>query len=177
MKNVPRNVIGPALLLCLLISCPLAARAQPRAEAPNGPPIGASAPAFVLPDVSGRAFRLEDYKGQTLVLNFWAFWCNTWKAELPSLEELSGRQDEMNFRLVAVSVDGTRLSEFTRRTGGNVPFPVLLDGGGLVSSRYRVRHVPTVVIIGPDGVVRFTAYGYPGNHVIVRELRKIASGK
>ena len=166
-----------ALFLCLLLLCPLAARAQPRAEAPNGPPVGTSAPTFVLPDLQGRAFRLEDYKGQTLVLNFWAFWCDTWKAELPSLEELSGRQDEMSFRLVAVSVDGTRLSEFAKRTGGDVPFPVLLDGGGRTSARYRVRHVPTVVIIGPDGVVRFTAYGYPGNHVILRELRKIAPVK
>ena len=108
------------------------------------------------------------------MLNFWAFWCDTWKAEMPSLEELAGQQDELNFRLVAVSVDGTRLAEFARRTGGRVPFPVLLDGGGRVSARYRVRHVPTVVVIGPDGVVRFTAYGYPGNHILLRELHKIA---
>ena len=42
---------------------------------------------------------------------------------------------------------------------------------------YRVHHVPTVVILGPDGVVRFTAYGYPGNSVVLRELRKIAPGE
>ena len=42
---------------------------------------------------------------------------------------------------------------------------------------YRVHHVPTVVILGPDGVVRFTAYGYPGNSVVLRELRKIAVGE
>ena len=147
------------------------------AAAPNGPPVGGQAPAFVLPDVQGKPFRLEDHKGQTLVLNFWAFWCDTWKAELPSLTELSDRQEELGFRLVAVSVDGTRLSEFAHRTGGTVPFPVLLDGGGRVSARYRVHHVPTVVILGPDGVVRFTAYGYPGNSVVLRELRKIAVGK
>ena len=146
------------------------------AAAPNGPPVGGQAPAFILPDVQGKPFRLEDHKGQTLVLNFWAFWCDTWKAELPSLTELSDRQEELGFRLVAVSVDGTRLSEFARRTGGTVPFPVLLDGGGRVSARYRVHHVPTVVILGPDGVVRFTTYGYPGNSVVLRELRKIALG-
>ena len=148
-----------------------------QAAAPNGPPVGGQAPAFVLPDVQGKPFRLEDHKGQTLVLNFWAFWCDTWKAELPSLTELSDRQEELGFRLVAVSVDGTRLSEFARRTTSTVPFPVLLDGGGRVSARYRVHHVPTVVILGPDGVVRFTANGYPGNSVVLRELRKIAPGE
>ena len=92
-------------------------------------------------------------------------------------QELASRQDELNFHLVAVSVDGTRLSEFARRTGGSVPFPVLLDAGGRVSARCRVHHVPTVVILGPDGIVRFTACGYPGNSVVLRELRKIAPGE
>ena len=146
------------------------------AATPNGPPVSSPAPAFVLPDMQGRPFALEDCRGRTLVLNFWAFWCDTWKAEMPSLKEMAGRQDELSFRLVAVSVDGTRLSEFERQAGGAVPFPVLLDGGGRISARYRVHHVPTVVIVGPDGIVRFTAYGYPGNYVILRELRKIASG-
>ena len=103
-----------AIFLLLTMS---AAHAQP----PNGPPIGKSAPTFVLPDIQGQPFRLEDYKGRTLVLNFWAFWCDTWKAEMPSLEELASRQDELNFHLVAVSVDGTRLSEFARRTSGSGP--------------------------------------------------------
>lgn len=146
-------------------------------QPPNGPPVGRPAPAFVLPDMQGQPFRLEDYKGRTLVLNFWAFWCDTWKAEMPSLEELAGRQDELNFHLVAVSVDGTRLSEFARRTGGSVPFPVLLDTGGRVSARYHVHRVPTLVTIGLDGIVRFTACGYPGNAVVLREMRKIAPGK
>ncbi len=165
----PRPYMVLGLLLCAIGS----ARAQP----PNGPPVGSQAPSFVLPDVQGRPVHLEDYKGHILILNFWAFWCDTWKAEMPSLEELAGRQEELNFRLAAVSVDGTRLSEFARRTGSTVPFPVLLDAGGRVSARYRVHHVPTLVIIGPDGGVRFTAYGYPGNAVVRRELRKIAPGR
>ncbi len=83
----------------------------------------------------------------------------------------------MNFTLLAVSVDGTRLPEFQRHTSGQVPFPVLMDVGGLVTNRYQVHHVPTVVIIGPDGTVRFTASGYPGNHVVLRELRKIGPAR
>ena len=147
------------------------------AKDPNGPPLGSAAPAFVLPDTAGQSVSLEQYRGQTVVLNFWAFWCDTWKAEMPSLKELAAEQGDMNFQLVAVSVDGARRTEFNRRTGGVVPFPVLLDGGGRISRRYSVHHVPTVVIVDPDGVVRFTAYGYPGNQVILHELRRIASGR
>jgi peroxiredoxin len=139
----------------------------------GGPPLDKAAPDFSLLDVNGKQFRLADYQGKTVVLNFWAFWCDTWKAEMPSLNLLAGRQKDMNFTLLAVSVDGTRLSEFQRHTSGAVPFPVLLDVSGVVTAHYQVRHVPTVVIIGPDGTVRFTADGYPGNFVVLRELRKI----
>jgi len=174
-----QGCVTSALLSCL--ACLLLGAAPIYAAAPakisGGPPLGTAAPDWSLLDVNGKQFRLADYRGKTVVLNFWAFWCDTWKAETPSLKELAGRQQDMNFTLLAASVDGTRLSEFQRRTAGTaigaVPFPVLMDVGGQVSARYRVRHVPTVVIIGPDGTVRFTADGYPGNFVILRELRKI----
>jgi peroxiredoxin len=137
---------------------------------------GSVAPGFVLPDIGGRQVRLEEFRGQVVVLNFWAFWCDTWKEEMPHLRELIGQQEEMGFRLVAVSVDGTRLPEFRKRTsGGKVPFPVLLDVGGQVRTRYQVARVPTVVIIDQAGQVRYTATGYPGNHVVLRELRKLGS--
>jgi peroxiredoxin len=120
--------------------------------------------------------RLDDYRGRIVFLNFWAFWCDTWKAEMPHLHALIPQQDELGFRLIAISVDGTRLPEFQNRTaGGKFPFPVLLDVGGQVSARYQVAHVPTVVIIDRAGRARYTATGYPGNHVVLRELRKLAA--
>ncbi len=158
-------------LACLLLAAALVYAAAPAKR--GGPPLGTTAPDFSLLDVHGKQFRLADYRGKTVVLNFWAFWCDTWKAELPSLKELASQQHDMNFSLLAASVDGTRLPEFQHRTAGIVPFPVLMDVGGQVTAHYHVRHVPTVVIIGPDGTVRFTADGYPGNFVILHELRKI----
>lgn len=160
-----------ALFLLLVICPPTFA-----ATTPNGPPMRSVAPAFSLPDIHGRLVSLDDYRGKVVVLNFWAFWCDTWKAEMPHLQDLIGRQDELGFRLVAVSVDGTRLPEFqTRTSGGKVPFPVLMDSGGQVRTQYGVAHVPTVVIIDRVGRVRYTACGYPGNYVVLRELRKLAS--
>lgn len=135
--------------------------------------VGDSAPDFALLDVNGKQHRLADFKGKTVVLNFWAFWCDTWKDELPHLKELADQQDELGFCLVAISVDGTRLLEFLKRTNGDVPFPVLLDVGGKVSAAYQVAHVPTVVLVDGEGRVRFVKSGYPGNHVVLGEVRKI----
>jgi peroxiredoxin len=161
-----------AFLCVLCVLCVFVVQAPPgSANAPGSP-----APGFVLPDIYGRQVRLNDYRGQVVVLNFWAFWCDTWKAEMPHLQELIARQEELGFRLVAVTVDGTRLPEFRKRAGsGKPPFPILLDVDGQVSARYKVTHVPTVVIIDRAERIRYTAAGYPGNHVVMRELRKLAS--
>ncbi len=172
-RHLPRISFQGAYLLALLLFSPALHAAPVNKPGGGGPPVGGLAPAFALPDLSGRPLALDSLRGRPVVLNFWAFWCDTWKAELPSLRALAEQQDEMGFRLVAVSVDGTRLAEFQRLTGGQVPFPVLLDAGGAVSRRYAVRHVPTVVILDGAGRVRFVASGYPGNAVVLRELRKI----
>lgn len=156
------------LLISLFGAVPALAGGQ------NGPRPGSAAPAFALPDVGGKVHRLEDLRGKPVLLNFWAFWCDTWKEELPHLKELAARQDELGFRLVALSVDGTRLQQFLKGTGGRVPFPVLLDAGGKVSARYHVARVPTLVLVDARGVVRWVRSGFPGNQVLLNEVRKLS---
>ncbi len=157
--------------LCLLTPCRAGSPAPPAAL-----PVGMAAPSFSLPDVAGRQHTLSEYAGpgHVTVLNFWAFWCDTWKAEMPHLQALAARQDERGFRLVAVSVDGTRLEEFQTHAPTPTPFPVLLDIGGRVSARYGIRHVPTVVILDGTGRVRYVHAGYPGNDVVLSQIRRAA---
>jgi len=164
------------LLTMAAILALLAAFAPPAGAADrNGPPLNQSAPAFSLLDTHGQSHALSDYRGQIVVLNFWAFWCDTWKAELPSLRELATRQEEQGFTIAAASVDGTRYPEFQRLTHDSLPFPVMMDVGGKVSQLYQIGHVPTVVIIDAAGVVRYTHYGYPGNDAVLSAVRKIGS--
>ena len=136
---------------------------------------GSIAPLFDLPDISGKRLRLDEYRGRTVVLNFWAFWCDTWKAEMPHLRELAKRQDELNFRIVAISVDGTRLPEFAPAASAENRFPVALDVGGQVSGQYGIAHVPTVVILDPQGRVQYTCVAWPGNQLILNRLRALSS--
>jgi len=134
------------------------------------------APAFDLSDTTGTPHALSQWRGQVVVINFWGFWCDTWKAELPYLKELSDRENELGFKLAAVSVDGTRLTEFDSNKGKTPPtFPVLLDPGGSVRSQYNVRHVPTVIVIDRTGIVRYVKSGYPGNDAILSIIRKLVS--
>lgn len=169
MKPIGWKMVWVLVLGSLWIGRP--AGASPPTSLPLA---GSTAPTFMLPEEDGRLVRLEDYQGQTVVLNFWAFWCDTWKAELPSLKVLARQQASLHFHLVAISVDGTRLPVFQKYTHGvPVPFPVLLDAGGHVSKSYHVAHVPTVVIVDGTGHIRYTAYGYPGNEAVLNALRRI----
>ena len=141
----------------------------------GGPPVGTPAETFSLPDLAGRQRRLAEFAGRPVLLNFWAFWCDTWKEELPHLKQLAARQEEMGFRLITISVDGTRVPRFKALAGSGLPFPILLDPGRKVSDRYRIARVPTVVLIDAAGRVRWVASGYPGNHRVLSEVRKLAA--
>lgn len=140
-------------------------------------PIGTEAPAFNMLDLHGKQVSLESFRGKTVLLNFWAFWCNTWEQEMPQLRELAARQEDLGFRLLAISVDGTRLREFAGHTDAGIPFPVLLDIGGRLTSLYKVGHVPTVLILDGQGVVRYSSIAWPGNQVILNHLRKLSTPK
>ena len=163
------SLICISILWTVLVGIPIRA-----VETEGAVSIGGIAPTFILPDVKGKPFDLQEHRGEIVVLNFWAFWCDTWKAELPHLKTLSARQNEMGFRLVAVSVDGTRLREFMNITGGNLPFPVLLDAGANVSQTFHIAHVPTVIIVDGAGKIRYRTFGYPGNDVVLHEITRIA---
>ncbi len=137
--------------------------------------VGAVAPSFDLVDIHGKRLRLEEFQRKSVLLNFCAFWCDTWKDEMPELRELAERQDDLNFQIISISVDGTRLPEFAHRVDLELRFPVALDVGGSVSERYHIEHVPTVVLLDADGRIRYTCVAWPGNQVILNQLRELAS--
>lgn len=141
------------------------------------PPMGTVLTGFELFDPNHTLHRLADYTEPVIVLNFWAFWCDTWKAELPQLRELSRRQQDLNFRLIAVSVDG-QWSDNQRQVlrDQRLNFPVLLDGQKTLANQLGLRRVPTVVILNQDRRVTYVKEAYPGNPPVLRAIRKALSG-
>ena len=86
------------IVLCAGLCFTLCPRAQASSEV-GGLPEGTHAPEFTLHDVSGKTVALESYRGKRVLLNFWAFWCDTWKAEMPELRAAnSARPDALVFR-------------------------------------------------------------------------------
>jgi peroxiredoxin len=63
-------------------------------------------PDFAIPDLEGNLHRLADFRGQVVVLNFWATWCPPCIDEMPSLQKLHQALSERGIAVVAISVDG-----------------------------------------------------------------------
>lgn len=122
------------------------------AKAP--PLVGGPAPQFALQTVAGQTIKLSDFKGQFVVLNFWATWCVPCMKEMPELQKthLSSGNDTIKIIGVNLSESKKRVDKFIQ--DHQLGFPVLLDGFGNTSEKYKVRSLPVTYIISPDGIIR-----------------------
>ncbi len=121
---------------------------------------GAQAPDFVLKSISGENIRLSEYRGQVVVLSFWAKWCGDCRAQLAGLNEMYSLYREAGFEVIAVSMD--RDIDDARETAEalEVSFPVLFDEGREVSQLYDISSMPIILMIDREGVVREVIEGY-----------------
>lgn len=122
------------------------------AKAP--PLVGGPAPQFELQTIEGRTVKLSDFKGRFVVLNFWATWCVPCIKEMPELEKTYQALGESNIQIMGVNLAEPKkmVKKFTR--DHQLSFPVLLDGYGNTSEKYKVRSLPVTYFITPDGIVR-----------------------
>jgi peroxiredoxin len=118
------------------------------------------APNFSLQGEEGKTYRLKDYRGKVVILNFWATWCPPCREEMPSMERAWKKvKDDNDIAILAINVgeDADTIFEFM----GHYPvtFPLLMDIDGNVVKQYPVRGLPTTYIIDPAGTVTHRAVG------------------
>jgi peroxiredoxin len=118
------------------------------------------APDFTLHSVAGANLRLQEQRGQVVMLNFWASWCAPCRQEMPQLDRLYEKYHAAGFQLLGVNVD-----EDARNAAGvssklGLHFPVLLDTEKRVSRLYDLSTMPSTVLIDRDGRVRYIHRGY-----------------
>jgi thiol-disulfide isomerase/thioredoxin len=126
---------------------------------PTGP-----APPFALMSKGGSQINLAQYKGQVVMLNFWASWCGPCRQEMPLLEDIYKKYNKLGFTLVGVNVepDSKAADDWLKVTP--VSFPVVYDKDSKVSRMYDVSGMPSTVIIDRKGNLRYLHHGYkPGD--------------
>jgi peroxiredoxin len=133
------------------------------------------APDFTLKSLEGSNLRLEEYRGQVVLINFWASWCGPCRQEIPLLDRLHQRYLDTGFAVLGINVEGEEAP--ARKLIDRIPvtFPVLIDQEQRVSELYELEAMPSTVVVDRDGVVRYIHRGYkPGDEAkyieVVKEL-------
>jgi peroxiredoxin len=127
---------------------------NPTAVIPTLGRVPVAAPDFTLKDWQGHDVRLSSLRGQVVLVNFWATWCNTCVVEMASMERLVQQERGKKFRLLAVSVDDNweAVRKFFAK---GTPLDVLLDTGRDVPKKWGTEQFPESFLVDKDGTIRY----------------------
>ncbi len=136
-----------------------------------------AAPDFTLRTTAGANLRLQEQRGQVVMVNFWATWCGPCKVEMPHLVRLYERYRGSGFQLLGVNIDEDPRNASSGASKLGITFPVLLDGDKRVAKLYDLSTMPTTLLIDRDGKLRHVHRGYRDGYELtydqqVRELLK-----
>jgi thiol-disulfide isomerase/thioredoxin len=153
MKLVAENADAPAVR-------DLAARRSRQLEL-----VGRPAPPISGVDLDGKPFRLEDARGDVVLVVFWATWCLPVAHEIPWLDEAYRTHHDKGFRIVGIDLDASQEGNIDPKTvipgvrrfllDYNIPWTTLINGQGDqdLTRAYSVAEIPSNVLIGRDGKV------------------------
>ena len=115
------------------------------------PDLPNQAPDWSLKNLDGDVVSLEDFRGQTVVLNFWATWCGPCKTEIPTFSQFA--QDNPDIPVLGISVDGNAKTLKRASKALGISYPVLIADRE-IKEKYKVSSLPTTVVVGPKGQIK-----------------------
>ncbi|HEX4240562.1 MAG TPA: TlpA disulfide reductase family protein [Steroidobacteraceae bacterium] len=122
--------------------------------------VGKVAPDFVLKGLDGRNLRMSEYRGQVVLVNFWARWAGEAREEIPALDRINTTYERAGLVVLGVSVDEDlgRAREFAGAM--KVSYPILFDTGSDIGKEYLLQKMPVTILVDRSGVVRYANVGY-----------------
>jgi peroxiredoxin len=129
------------------------------------------APDFVLKDSTGAAVKLSDYRGQVVLLNFWATWCGPCKEEVPWFTDFERQYKDRGFTVLGVAFDErgwTTVAPYMQWS--KIDYPVLLGGADLMTLYGGVDALPVTFMIDRAGRIARTHVGAAGKKTYRQEI-------
>lgn len=154
MSRIARTKL---LLLAALILAVVALVIVTRQNQSGSPPPAASvaltAPDFTLKQLDGTPFRLSDYEGKVILLDFWATWCAPCRDEIPHFVEWQAKYGNQGLQVIGVSMDDDvrPVEKFSREL--RINYPVVIGTQELASWYGGILGLPANIVIGRDGKI------------------------
>jgi len=129
---------------------------EPPAEAPV---VGAVAPDFILTNLAGESVSLSQFRGQPVVVNFWATWCVPCRQEMPTFQQAFEQHQAEGLVILALDLaeDASLVEPFVEEFG--LSFEILYDSDGAINKHYLVNGLPRTVFIDRQGVIQHIQVG------------------
>lgn len=134
---------------------------------------GNIAPDFELELITGESIKLSDFRGEKVMLNFWATWCPPCREEMPDMQKLHENED---IKILAVNLFDQEFNKeevevFLKEY--DIGFDILLDKDTSVSMTYEINPIPTTFLINSDGKIHNVAYGALSYEKMLEEYKKM----
>lgn len=116
-------------------------------------------PDFTLTDLQGKQYQLSDYRGNIVLVQFWATYCTPCRKEMPTMNRLIQKMQDKPFKIVTINMAEPQdaVEQFTKEV--EIDFPVLMDENGSTISQWKVFAAPANFIIDKQGKIIYTLFG------------------
>ena len=147
-----RALLAGGLILSAVLALPSIAAAPTL--------VGREAPDFVLKSMDGKNLRMSEFRGQVVMVNFWARWAGDSRQEMPALDRINTTYNRAGLVVLGVSVDEDldRAREFAGAM--KVSYPILFDTGAGIGRDYLLEKMPVTILVDRSGVVRYFNVGF-----------------
>jgi len=125
----------------------------------QAPQVGEQAPDFQLPNLEGQSISLSDFRGEPVLVNFWASWCGPCIYEMPFIQEVYEEWSASGLVVLAINKGESLSTAKDFMQSGNYSFPVLLDISQDVALEYNIWGIPTTFFIDKDGIIQAIKVG------------------
>ncbi len=176
MHRLPSWIAAVALAaIVLLSSCASQiSRGQPSARGGKDAASRKAAPDFALKDMNGKTIRLSDYRGQVVLLNFWATWCGPCKIEIPWFVEFQRTYKDRGFTVIGVSVDEDGWEAVRPFLASRqVNYPVVVSTVEVEQKYGGVEALPMSFLIDREGRIASTHLGLVTRKTYEEEIRQL----
>ncbi len=127
-----------------------------------GPSVGSKIDSQIqLLESNGNKKTLADYKGKSLMINFWASWCGPCLVEMPALFEIQKKYQAKGFQILAINLDDDikdGVAILDKKFHG-VPFPIFQGMKSSILKTFPVEGVPYTVLVDKAGNIQFSEAG------------------
>ena len=150
-----RTIIASILLIVLVVSLGIFYVSQNQGEEVElGTTVGKRAPDLILSNLDGEEFALKDLRGKTVILDFFATWCPSCKAEMSHLNVIDSEYEDSSLEIISIGVDPSEGLDQLRKFKTNYEADWVFAKGVNAGSTYKISGIPTILIIDKNGIIQ-----------------------